>query len=61
VCLLEQLDNGFTGVQNIGKAPKEKDKDKDRTKEDGEEKESKPKKKSRFSPGSGLAGIRGFV
>jgi len=49
---------GRGGVQNIGKTPKDKDKDKDQNKEGVGE---KPKKKSRFSPGSGLAGIRGFV
>jgi len=48
---------GRGGVQNIGKS---KDKDKDKEK-DGEGKDPKLKKKSRFSPGSGLAGIRGFV
>jgi hypothetical protein len=43
----------ISGVQNVGKKNKDKD--------DEPVKEPKPKKKSRFTPGSGLAGIRGFV
>jgi len=45
---------GRGGVQNVGKKQKEEE-------QQPPAKEPKPKKKSRFSPGSGLAGIRGFV
>lgn len=43
------------GVQNVGKSAAEKE-EKKRKKE-----EEKKNKKSKFTTGSGLAGIRGFV
>ena len=51
-----------SGVQNIGKKEKEKREKEEKEREKAlKEAEPKVKKKSRFTTGSGLAGIRGFV